>query len=456
MAGGLWQTPPIRVAVVTAVGAAGLTVPALRNGFPLIFPDSMDYIVLTPRLYRSPFYQLFVFLTGFKQSIWVPVLVQALVAAWVLAIFLAVEVRASLLGSLMGMALLCLLSSLPVFASFVMPDLFTGVMFVALYLLVFRWRDLSRWQRAALALVALVAATVHLSHLTMAFATLVAGTLLLYARDGRRAPVAGIVASLAVCLTSAGAVLAYNLAVFGLFSLSPAGSTFFLANLLATGPAREELAQLCPDPRYRLCAYRDRLPADANAILWEDGMVKQLGGFEALRGESDRLVGETLRDRPAEVIVFAVGNTVHAVPAINSADDIVPHRSLAGAVIAQVYGDGTRQRFAQGLQMRGTFPQATYNRMTWLGLLLALPALVLGIVRLGWRRSSFAIFAILAFLGNAAFCATLSGVHDRYQSRVSWLLPLAALALLSEVSRSSRAPGGGRQLRPAATRPEGV
>jgi hypothetical protein len=49
--------PPVAI----VAGAISLLVPALINGFPFVFPDSEDYLVFTPHLHRSPFYELFIF-----------------------------------------------------------------------------------------------------------------------------------------------------------------------------------------------------------------------------------------------------------------------------------------------------------------------------------------------------------------------------------------------------------
>jgi hypothetical protein len=48
---------------------------------------------------------------------------------------------------------------------------------------------------------------------------------------------------------------------------------------------------------------------------------------------------------------------------------------------------------------------------------------------------------VIGIFVNAAVCGILSGPHDRYAARVSWLLPFAALlvaeALLSKARKSS-------------------
>ena len=45
-----------------------------------------------------------------------------------------------------------------------------------------------------------------------------------------------------------------------------------------------------------------------------------------------------------------------------------------------------------------------------------------------WLTAAAGLAAALA--GNAALCGALSGVYDRYQARIVWLVPLCGLAAL--------------------------
>jgi hypothetical protein len=49
---------------------------------------------------------------------------------------------------------------------------------------------------------------------------------------------------------------------------------------------------------------------------------------------------------------------------------------------------------------------------------------------------------VAALLANAAVCSLLSGVYDRYQARVTWLLPLLAIVAFHRfrLHRSSAQP----------------
>src|ERR1700722_622076 len=71
-------------------GAACLLLPALINGFPFVFPDSVDYLVFTPHIYRSPFYGLFIFFFHLDRFIWAPIFAQALIASHLIWVFVRI------------------------------------------------------------------------------------------------------------------------------------------------------------------------------------------------------------------------------------------------------------------------------------------------------------------------------------------------------------------------------
>jgi len=59
------------------------------------------------------------------------------------------------------------------------------------------------------------------------------------------------------------------------------------------------------------------------------------------------------------------------------------------------------------------------------------------------RRAVLTAYLLLALIGNAAICGMLSGAHNRYQSRLIWIVPLVLLvsdpkALVRVVPRLAR------------------
>jgi len=53
------------------------------------------------------------------------------------------------------------------------------------------------------------------------------------------------------------------------------------------------------------------------------------------------------------------------------------------------------------------------------------------------------VIVVCAVLGDTLLCTAISSVHDRYQARVTWLIPMAVLLLLCK--RREPAPGEGKE-----------
>jgi hypothetical protein len=431
-------------ALMIVGGTLAVMLPVLMNGFPFVFfMDTVDYIILTPRLYRSPFYQLFVFLVGMKRWIWAPVVAQALFCSTVILILLRSYAMATAPRFALMIAVLTTCSSMALFAGFLMPDIFTGLMFLCEFLLIFRWRCLTVLERSVLSGLMLLSTVVHLSHLTMAAAMLLACVMIRWIWKKVVLAVPGVLVTSAIMFCVLAASVTYDRIVFGTWSPTPAGTSFLLANLIAYGPAREELQAECPRAGYKLCAHLDELPHDANAFLWSEGPFAELGGFAGMRDESSQIVRSTLRNRGPEVALVSVRNSLRAMTMIRPALGIVPfQKSRDLDEVMKHYSASTLANFEHSLQQQGQFPGAQFDKATIAGFLLALIVLA-GVAQSVLRAGRpdlliFPSFAIVAFLGNAVTCATLSGVFDRYQSRVSWLVVASALLALMDWHRLRR------------------
>ena len=89
-------------------------------------------------LLRSFFYNLFLAPALWAHTLWLVVVLQSLIVAHLLRLVLRVVFGLTSPFALLGVTVpLCLLSNLPWFTGFIMPDIFTGVLILALFLLVF-------------------------------------------------------------------------------------------------------------------------------------------------------------------------------------------------------------------------------------------------------------------------------------------------------------------------------
>jgi hypothetical protein len=235
-------------------------------------------------------------------------------------------------------------------------------------------------------------------------------------------------------------LLGTNLVGHGRLALSPYGSTFLLARLIADGPAARTIDAACPGAGWYLCGFAGRLPEDAEIFLWApdspvnrtaEGTPIFLGGM-LLAPEARDIIAETLRREPVGVLRAGLRNFLRQIAATGIGDTL-DNRHFAVAI---------RPRLAEGFPARevAAFDAARQQgpalaeagrRFAWLHplvLLLAVPLLLAGVLRArGDPRLQGVLLALLvAVLANALATGALSGVHDRYQARIAWLLPLGA------------------------------
>jgi hypothetical protein len=462
-----------------AVMVAALIWPALWNGFPLVFYDTGGYLVRpferTLGLGRAAMYGLFL-ATGVPLGFWPNALAQGTLVAWLLVLAL----RAHGLGGRPWLAAavtvaLALLSGLPWYAAQLMPDVLVPVAVLALYLLAFadahegkeNGRSLRRWEKALLVGSVAFAIACHMATLALAAGLLLVlfmwrafslppsahsgasgnpevGSPLARERAGNR--IAKLVAEMRerlplprIVLPAAAVALgillapASNYAVAGRFAFTPGGANFIFSHLFDEGLVARYLAERCPDPSLRLCAYRDRLPASGNDWMWEGDtpLWKDLGGPDAFADEASRLVREIATRYPGAVIKAAVGGAVRQFVLIRTGDGLVSDAWHTVWAI-ETYAPKAAAAFRASRQQQDRLAAETLTAIhtpVALAAMFALP-LVIGLGyfgRVSRHASAFALFVLLALVANAAICGIFSIPAWRYQSR---LVPIAPFAVI--------------------------
>ncbi|MBS7789010.1 hypothetical protein KTR66_03330 [Roseococcus sp. SDR] len=376
-------------------------------------------------------------------SLWPVALGQGLLASWLVWLTQrSLREAPSPAAHLLVCLGLAALTSAPWFLGTVMPDALTALGPLCLFLLGFG--RLSRAEVWAVGLFGALAISGHMAHLPAALA-LVALTALL---TRRLAPVLRVAAPpLLAVLVLASA----NAAAFGRFAPSPHGAIFLLARLQDDGPALRLMRERCPeDPGWRLCAFLDRLPMDAEDFLWgispinseADGSLRKLGGLRAVP-EAREIVGATLAAYPREVALAMIGNALRQLTLFRVGDTLVPTSLFSTReVIEHGFPPEELARFDAGLQARGLLPDAAAPF-----LILHVPVVLLALLLAPWLlwraarardvpRAALILFALVAIGANAAATGALSKPLNRYEARMIWLLPAAVgLTLLARPRR---------------------
>lgn len=434
-----------------------LMLPALWNGYPILYFDSVDYLTLgftwAMPVYRTAGYG-FIALAGTSTgTLWVTLFVQSLCVAFVLY-----ESRRLLAPWLRGwtlfavLAAMMTLTSLPWVTSEIMPDVFTAPAVLLTLLLALRGDELSLARKAVFILLLAVSCLAHPTHVAMVAGLVLCLCIGKWLRK-RGWPVLPLQVRAVVAGLLLGTVLsvAANWAVTGRIFFAPRTTPVLtFAVLLEEGLGQRYLAETCNQPGLHqsvLCPYRETLPADANQFLWHTESFWKAGGWNRMMPESAKDLQEILRRYPGEFAWAATQLMAEQLVTIRTGEGF---RTMVGFVDRQIrtfYPRDTAQFEGARQQHYPEVPDSPMPaiNLVQVPLMLAGLLLLIGVTAIGWRRrDSFTVstggIVLLAYLGNAFICGAISNPADRYGSRLAWLAALAAVVLLLHLRRGD-APG---------------
>jgi hypothetical protein len=425
--------------------------PALWNGFPLVFHDTGGYLARpfegTLELGRSAFYGAFL-AAGIAFDFWPNIVVQAAIVVWLVVLTLRLHELPGPAPAAATILTLAVLTGLPWYTAQLMPDVFVPAAVLCLYLLAFRYSALRRWEIIALSAVVIAAVASHavIAVLSVALIVILLAMRPLAARLGLvrprlRAAVTAVTTAMLFAPLS-------NLALTGNFALTPGGVTFVFTRLFDEGIVARYLADKCPDPSLKLCAYRDRLPPDGDRWLWGDGPLRHgLGGWQQFEPEARRIILESVVVYPRLHLERALASSLRQFVLLRTGDGLADHMDYTQSVIKE-RAPNAFPAYERGRQQRRVLTFATINAihvpvaLFAIGLLPLLMALRLSSA-VRPAALTLALFILFTLIANAAICGSLSIPSDRYQSRLAWLAPLAAI-IVAAAWRRRHMPEGAR------------
>jgi hypothetical protein len=425
-----------------------LTWPALLNRYPLLYPDAIGYLSDgrptffalfhhgTVKAMRSEFYSLGIFPFHWNLTPWPIIGLQALLTSYVLWLTIRAFVPRHTIRYYLAITVgLSLLTSVSWYVSLIMPDILGALVYLALYLLVFRRETLTRAERIALSLIAVWGITAHATHLMLA-AGLCALLEMLYlfrwppiARRGRE-----VVQIIALVLIAVGAQLALHTWLYGQPTLNGNHPPYLMARIIADGPGALYLQQNCGHLDWAICAYVNNLPDNDDDFLWDPTGVWSTSDEPAHRrmlAEEMPLVRATLRAYPRQQIAASFANFMFQLNdfGVNDFDNnIWMQAALEGPL------PGSSAAYARTLQARSIVPTTAFTVLQrWVVIPSAL--VIAGLLPWLIRRRREHLLGLLVIvvpvlLANAFVTAVLSSSDSRYQARIIWLVPLVAILAL--------------------------
>jgi hypothetical protein len=466
---------PLVVAATVAALAAALLWPAMLNGGPLIFFDSLGYLdqgrsgvemvagrvaeALAPAaegadgagggglqaaareasFLRSVVYPAFIYLgslgpLGFTGA----ALLQSAVVVALVAVIAGREARARPAAAAAAAAVCVALTSAPWTVSTLMPDVFAAVAILCAMIVAARLDRLGLLGKLFVFGAATLAALSHYGHPPLYLAASGAALLALLAQ--RRLSLAAVALTVGPLAVAAAASLGVAQAVFDEPSVAPRRMPLLLARSMEDGPALWHLEAHCGDYGYAVCELwpDGEIPSDLGTLLWsDDGLLKRATDeqMNRIRQEEFLILKRALMDYPLAQTWSFVGNAVRQMGMIGMGD------ASWGRVIDG--GDGRFRREGEGPRdIAGLGAVELAQKAVVLGALgLILFRIARDGLRAGDRERALLFVAVAGLAANAAIFGGLSAPVDRYQARVIWIVPMLAAAFWLARRGAGDAPG---------------
>src|SRR5262249_33943871 len=313
---------------------------------------------------------------------------------------------------LLGIGIVLMLTTtLPWLASVLLTDIFAGLSVLALYVLVLHGKRISRIEKIALFGFIAFSAPSHSGTMAVLLGltslALVAWPLLRGRISG-----SGLLQGWLSLAAGAGMLLSTNFALSGDFAWTPGGYGVAFGRMLQDGIVAQYLRDHCAREKFKLCPYRNQLPATADGFLWGNSMFNTLGRFKGMNDEMRTIVLGSLADYPAwqaQAALTATAKQLTMVASGEGTDEWLGH----------TYGIMDRYIKGQIKPMRAAHQQRSGLDFTVINAVhvpVALASLLLLVGILAWRGwwrgfdnlTLLAATVSLAVLGNAIVCAVIS------------------------------------------------
>jgi hypothetical protein len=205
--------------------------------------------------------------------------------------------------------------------------------------------------------------------------------------------------------------------------------------MMQDGIVARFLSDRCPRENFKLCPYRNQLPATADEFLWGQSMFNTLGRFEGMNDEMSYIVVHSLADYPAwqaGAALRAMGQQLLHVATGEGTSGWIPHTY---GIIEQYIPEQVAPMRAARQQQWGL----DFSTVNWLHVPVALASMLALVALLAHALANrrlddltlLAATVTLALLGNAFICAVISGPHDRYGARMVWVATFVVLVAIA-------------------------
>jgi len=441
---------------VVMLGTLILMMISFYNGYPLVYSDTGTYLYsgfdhFIP-VDRPITYGLFVFVFSLKISLWTVVFVQNLITSYVLFETCKFLIRTAKLPFyfMFIMMFLTLFTGIGWYSNQIMPDFFAPVLILTIFLLIYN-PSINVKKIAIYSIILIYSLIVHFSHFIIASILIAIIAFTEYVLYRKRNSNLYIPSFTRICLILSLVLSAWillptiNLITEKKFIFSKGSHAFLMAHLVDTGVLNKYLKQNCNSEEYRnckLCQYKDSLPKDLAAFLWDSkSPFHKTGGWINSQEEYNKIIYGMLK-KPKYLTLNIFKSFIYGcdqlfkneigqgLSAYNSGS--APYGQMEWRFPAELNNySNARQNIWNGASLN----LQTLNLYHLLLNILSVFSLLVLFYTSLWKRIEkmplkFLTFAVISIVVNAFVMAGLNAPCERFQARVVWLLPFALFILV--------------------------
>jgi len=419
-----------------------ISLPALYNGYPLMYFDSGNYIAQSVDLVAGDLnpigYPLFVRAFSWRFSLWPVVFAQGLLISVLLYLTLRTIFKERKVWPIhfIIITLLTLFTGMGWFTSLIMADIFAPVMVLSIYLF---FTPGTKWPVKIFALISMsFAATTHFSTQYIVLSMFI-GLMVLGKFVSNYSYKQLFVRGAFMLLTYIAAVIfinAYHYADGKGFKATNSRHVILMARLMETGILDDFLEKNCEDGRYALCQYKDHFPDRVSSFVWDkDSPFSKTGGWVMSEEEYKEILHEVFTD-PSYLFMFAYKGMMSTfVQLATFKVDIIHLKPGVGPDYWINREFKHEEKAYKTCRQAYTSPTLTTLNMFYY-VLCGISLMLIIVYLLKTNKSKdidlyiLIIVVLLGILFNAAINGTFSNVVVRYQARINWLLVFAGLVLI--------------------------
>lgn len=426
------------------IGALILMFFALYNGAPMISGDTEIYLKSAfegvAAAERPIFYGLFVRFTSLGLSIWLTIFTQALIVSFLLHKLIKHFIPDIKLRHEIALILFISLGTISSwYVGSLMPDIFTPILGLSLFCLLFCKNNF--YHNLVLTSIVLLATLVHFSHylILTIFVTLLL-MLIVFNTKYRKLWLKKWILTATICIVSWLSLMTSNAMANRGFVASSSSNVFLMGKLCESGVLQTYLEKACPVYNYKICQFKDSLPAVAWEFVWDHryNPVNDSLGWEANNIEYNAIMKEIISRPKYLLFLFYKSIEATARQAILINIDEGEERPWikydeTDPVFKELKKDFPHEfnLFKSARQNTKILNYVFYDEVYVIVFCISLIMLLFIVNDAQWKMLvPYLIFITLYVCLNAFVTATFGNVLSRLNSRNVWILPMFNIIIL--------------------------